>query len=78
MAARLARVQNFRMPEYRTTSEAADFLRFKDESRVRQLCLAGAFPNAVKRGGRGAWLIPQSDLDAWLESNAEQPAGGAA
>jgi len=32
-------------------------------SRIRQLCLEGRFPNAVKVGH--SWLIPDADVQDW-------------
>lgn len=35
---------------------------------VKHMCARGIFPNAQKRRGpgRGYWLIPQADLDAFV------------
>jgi len=39
-------------------------------SRIRQLCLEGRFPNAVKRGRD--WLIPDDDVQRWLSEDRDR------
>jgi len=51
-----------------TGREVADRLGI-DDSRVRQLCIAGRFPGAMKVSNR--WFIPESGLDEYLQQGRD-------
>jgi len=55
-----------------TTSELAED-QGVSPSRIRQLCIEGRFPNAVKRGRD--WMIPDDDVQAWLNSDRDRRFG---
>ena len=62
------------MHKYLTTEEVAAVMRLTTW-RVLQLCRDGKLP-ATKPAGQ--WLIAQSDLDAYIASGSNQPAGDVA
>jgi excisionase family DNA binding protein len=52
-------------PKMLTTTGAARILGYSDD-KVRRLCEAGAFANAIRDGYAGHWRIPLTDVDAWI------------
>jgi excisionase family DNA binding protein len=54
-----------------TIKEAAKRLNYS-ERQIRQMCVDGRLAGAVKIGGRGKWLIPESSLKTSL-AGGQQP-----
>lgn len=54
------------------TVEAVAAVLHRSPSTIRGLLGAGAFPNAFKLNGK-SWLIPQSDLAAYLDAQRPRP-----
>lgn len=53
--------------EMLTSTQAGDRLGYSRE-KIRQLCEAGTFPNAMRDGHGGHWRIPAEDVEAFRES----------
>lgn len=54
------------------TVEAVAAALHRSPSTIRGLLCAGAFPNAFKLNGK-SWLIPRSDLMAYVDAQRPQP-----
>src|SRR5215212_5293953 len=57
--------------EFLTTSEAADYVRL-GERKLYELVTSGAIPCSKVTG---KWLFPRQELDLWVLSGLERPAG---
>lgn len=51
-----------------TTSEAAEFLGYSEDS-VRRLCEQGGFEGAFRNGPTGHWRIPRASIEKFREDN---------
>ena len=56
--------------EWLTLKEVAEFLKVHYQT-AWQLMTDGKFPSAIQRGQGGAWRIPTSDIDLYLDSISE-------